>query len=127
MSSYYIYHNPEDDFVPVRVDESKDVWDGYTCTEVKVNEEHHFIAYCFYNDMDDYADTDKHYPFVANSIQHIDYYLASNDSGGHFQVTHIEEYKDGDLIQSIPCTDELNDWTDEGLALFIDTPAHSAL
>ena len=97
---YYIYEG-EACWGEKVVDEEGDLFDGgeedFTCTEVEVNKNHYFKGYFFYNDMDDYEDKDEHYPVCFNNEKDLDDYIESNNGGGHFQCTYVEEWWKGEL------------------------------
>jgi hypothetical protein len=50
--------------------------------------------------MDDYEDKDEHHAFCFNTEEHMDWYMDANSGGGHFQCTYIEEWKDGELVNT---------------------------
>ena len=102
---YYVYESEGDSWYNRLVDEDKDVFEDGVCTEVKVNPEHYYKGYFFWNDMDDYEDKDEHHPLCVNSMEDIDAYMDANDSGGHFQCTYIEEWVDGQLINTKKVSD----------------------
>ena len=99
--TYYIYEG-EAAWCEKLIDEEPGMFDdeGTTETEVTVNPAHYYKGYFFYNDMDDYEDKDEHYPFCANSMEDMDAYMDTNDGGGHFQCTYIEEWIDGALVNT---------------------------
>jgi len=103
---YYIYEGGAC-WADKVIDEDSNLFDddGVTCTEVKVNEKHYYKGYFFYNDMDDYEDKDEHYPSCFNSMEDLDTYIDSNNSGGHFQCTYIEEWVDGELVKVTQVSD----------------------
>ena len=84
----------------------------FTCTEVKVNPAHYYKGYFFYNDMDEYEDKDEHYPSCFNTMEDVDTYIESNDSSGHFQMTYVEEWVDGEKVNTVQTSDE-NGWLDD--------------
>ena len=106
---YYIYEG-EACWVDRLVDDEDGLLDGedgeFTCTEVKVNENHYFKGYFFWNDMDDYDDKDEHYPVCFNNMKDMDDYDDSNNSSGHFQCTYVEEWVDGQLVNTVQVSDE---------------------
>ena len=83
-----------------------------TCTEVKVNPAHYYKGYFFYNDMDDYEDKDEHYPSCFNTMEDVDTYIDSNTSPGQFQCTYIEEWVNGEKVNTVQVSDE-NGWLDD--------------
>ena len=111
---YYIYEG-EACWAEKVIDEEDGLFDcsdeEFTCTEVKVNPAHYYKGYFFYNDMDDYEDKDEHYPSCFNTMEDVDTYIESNDSGGHFQCTYIEEWKDGALVKTTQVSDA-DGWID---------------
>ena len=113
---YYVY-TMEDCFT--LVDEEDDLWvleDGYTSTKVEVNKNHYFKGYFFWNDMDEYEDKEEHFPFCVNTLKDWSGYMEANSGGGHFQCTYVEEWVDGELVNTIQVSDE-EGWTEEGMEL----------
>ena len=106
---YYIYEG-EACWAERVIDEEDGLFDGddedFTCTEVKVNPAHYYKGYFFYNDMDEYDDKDEHYPSCFNSMEDMDTYIESNNSSGHFQCTYIEEWFNGEKVNTVQISDE---------------------
>ncbi len=99
---YYIFSNHKDDYIERMCDDEKDAFDDEfeTTTEVIVNTQDYIKGYFFWNDMDDYEDKDEHFPMCFNNQEHLDLYMDSNDAGGHFQCTYIEEWKNGECVNT---------------------------
>ena len=107
-TEYYIFSNHNDGYVDRFCDDDKDAFDGEfdTTEKVMLNPQHYIKGYFFWNDMDDYEDKDEHFPMCFNSLEHLDWYMNSNDGGGHFQCTIIEEWKNGEMIKHVQVSDE---------------------
>ena len=82
--------------------------EGVTSTRVRVNPEHYYKGYFFYNDMDDFEDKEEHYPSCFNSMSDLEDYHESNNSSGHFQCTYVEEWVDGVMVKHTDVENE--DW-----------------
>jgi hypothetical protein len=108
---YFVYEGGEELWGDRIVDESSDLVDDEEtiCTCVKVNSEHYFKGYFFYNDMDDYEDKEEHHPVCFNNEVDLDDYLDSNNSHGHFQCTYVEEWVAGELVNTVQVSDA-NGW-----------------
>ena len=103
---YYVYEG-EECWNERVIDEEADLFndDSTVCTVVQVNKEHYYKGYFFWNDMDDYEDKDEHHPMCFNSERDLDDYIDSNNGGGHFQCTYIEEWVSGELIKTTQVSD----------------------
>ncbi len=103
---YYIYEGDEC-WCERLVDEDGDLFegDGIKVTTVKVNENHYYKGYFFYNDMDDYDDKEEHYPMCFNNEKDLDDYMDTNSGGGHFQCTYVEEWWKGELWNTVQVSD----------------------
>ena len=110
---YYIFSEDKDDMVGTFVDEDADAFDDMfeVVTEVTVNPSHYYKGYFFWNDMDDYEDKDEHYPSCFNSMEDMDTYIDSNSGGGHFQCTYIEEWVNGEKVNTTQVSDA-DGWID---------------
>ena len=104
---YYIYEG-EACWAERLVDDEDGLFcddDEVTCTEVKVNKNHYFKGYFFWNDMDDYEDKDEHHTVCFNNEKDLDDYMESNNGGGHFQCTYVEEWRKGELWNTVQMSD----------------------
>ena len=118
-SEYYVYEQEDCDTL---VDEEDGMWvldESYTSRKVEVNKSHYFKGYYFWNDMDDYEDKDEHCAFCVNTLKDWFAFMEANSGGGHFQCTYIEDWVDGELVNTVQVSDE-EGWTEEGIQLSLD-------
>ena len=108
QDEYYIYEG-EGCWSERVIDDEPDLFgedEDVTCTMVEVNKNHYFKGWFFWNDMDDYEDKDEHHSVCFNNEKDLDDYIESNNSGGHFQCTYVEEWRKGELFETIQLSDE---------------------
>ena len=111
---YYIYEG-EECWAEKLIDDDDGLYgeeENVTVTKVKVNPAHYYKGYFFYNDMDYYDEKDEHYPSCFNSMEDVDTYIDSNNSSGHFQMTYVEEWVNGEKVNTVQTSDE-NGWLDD--------------
>ena len=111
---YYVYEG-EACWADKVIDEDADVFgedEDVTCTEVKVNPAHYYKGYFFYNDFNYYDEKDEHYASCFNTMEDVDTYIDSNNSSGHFQMTYVEEWVNGEKVNTVQTSDE-NGWLDD--------------
>lgn len=66
---------------------------------VVLNKSHYFTGYWFFNDEYCYDDVDNYDVISFNTKEHLELY-SEMDYGGHYQLVKIEEWKDGEMINT---------------------------
>ena len=110
---YYIYEGGEA-WCERLIDEEADMFDDdvTTVTTVFVNPSHYYKGYFFYNDMNYYDEKDEHYALCLNTMEDVDAYIDTNNSSGHFQCTYIEEWVNGEKVNTVQVSDA-DGWLDD--------------
>ena len=98
----WIYDEPGDegsDAINIFLEKSNAYGDFVMAKEVKLNVNDYWMAYCYYNDEDEF-DIDDATECPFNTREHISSYLEMNEAGGHFVWGRIEHIVNGVVVES---------------------------
>jgi hypothetical protein len=80
--------------------------DAETYELFTVDKSHYFKCFFIYNDMNDYDDVENYMEMDFVSMEHAELYQDINNGDGHHQWIKSEEWKDGELVNTIIHSDK---------------------
>jgi len=84
--------------------------DAQTYELFKVDESHYFKCFFIFNDQTNYDDVDSYMELDFISMEHDELYQDNNNGDGHHQWIKSEEWKNGELINTVIHTTKDGNW-----------------